>query len=199
MSTLAAGTFIGPVGSVGSLARSVRVQGPTMISRTGAGVRQSIADQYLRTAGMSTRGGLALGRLGDGPNLCTDPGWQFAQALIGAAGAGVSAGAGTDQGWLAAGATASGLTSAWQQTCAAQAAAAGAMTGGAGATTQGDTAAAVQAALAAQAAAAQQDQIRLQQQQLTQQRQQSAQTQQYLMIGGGLLAVIVVGAFLFRK
>lgn len=187
-----AGSFIGPVGAL-----TVRSPAPTVVGRSGSGVRQSIADQYLRQAGLGGRGGLRVGRLGDGVNFCTDPGWQAAQAIIGIGGA-VIAGAGaaaSDSGWTAVGTTTAGVAGAWAAQCAAQTRAGGTTTPSAGTTSS--AAAAQQAALAAQQASLAQDQIRIAREQ-QQRAEQDRQRNTMILVAGGV-AVAAIGAFLILR
>lgn len=183
-----AGEYVGPVGAL-----SVRSPSPTVVSRMGSGIRESIADSHLQNAGLRSRGGVSMGRLGD-PNLCTDPGWQVAQALVGAAGGLISGAGGTDRGWAAAGGAATGVASSWAATCAAQAAAGQAQAGAA-------SGAAQQAALNAQLTAFQQqqaaDSIRIARDQQARAAADQQRTTMFMIAGG--VAVLGLGAILLLR
>lgn len=207
MSAIPAGFgYRGGMGVVST--QTMRVVSPTVVSRMGAGIRESIADSYLASAGLGHRGGVngyalarspRLGRLGD---ACTDDGAVAARAAIGGGGAGFATMAqGTgDQGWQTAGGIVEGLTGAvsavWGSICQAQAARA------AGTMTPDTTTASALATMQAQLAAAQSAQS-LQAAQAAQRERQAAQASQrqtqMLLIGGGVIAAVVIGVLVLRR
>lgn len=184
---LPAGSYGGPLG------RMPRLPRPTGIS--GAKLRYMAAQRQLS----------GIGGLG---NLCNDPGWQFAQALVGGAGSvvGAASGEGTNVGNVT-GASLSTIANSWAATCTQQ-----------GQTPQGASQSDIEKLIAASQASNQQaiSQDRLRNEQMMQQlfaqqaqlaaQQQAAQQNQgfkldtnTLLIGGGVLLALGVGAVVLLR
>lgn len=152
-----------------------------MYTELPAGSFQGLGAFYTERASMATRRAAMRG-LGD-VNFCTDPGWQFANRLVGAAGSIYGQAAGSDAGHRTAARSISAAGDAWAQTCAAQAGATA--TGAAQPTeTPADVYARARADTLAQAEAQRRAQLSLQ-------AQQQSQTNTYLIVGG--IAVVAVG------
>ena len=178
-----------PAGSYsGSLGRYAGRHEP---SNQGARARETMKAQALGRVGFAGLGDV---------NLCTDPGWAAANAILGAAGGTItqmntsSAGPdGTpDRGWGAVGAGTSSLATAWSATCAAQ-------------QQQQQTASAAAAAqqLAQQRAENEMAIARARAQfEMQQQAQASASggvDTNTLLIGGAVLGAVVLGALFLKR
>lgn len=170
-------------------AGSFRGVGSMYASRTAAYVPREATQRALSQVGIA---GLA----GD-PNLCSDPGWQFARGLMQGAGDFLSqyGAARNDTGFRTAGSATSAVGNAWAATCMSQAQSAG--------TAQPTETPDQVYARARQELLANEAQARSSELQLQIRAQQTAAQQSQrnlLLIGGGVLAAAaVVGAVVFLR
>lgn len=173
-------------------AGSFRGIGSVYVAREGLAASRSARNRVLGSTGI--RG------LGGDPNLCTDPGWVFAQNLLSGAGGIISAVGGDDEGFRTAGSVTSTVGDAWASACMAEAR--GSTTGATPSESVEDVIARARAEMerdAATARAADLD-LRLREAALTSNTQpaSSGVSQQTLLIAGGV-AVAALAAFLLLR
>lgn len=94
-------------------AGSFRGIGSVYVAREGLAASYAARNRVLGSTGIAGLGG--------DPNLCTDPGWVFAQSLLRGAGDVITAAGGDDAGFRTAGTATSAVGDAWAASCMAEA------------------------------------------------------------------------------